>query len=107
MNRKKTVLEINACISTTVRKGKSSIYTYSLSTVAPFAPVMLLLAHWPFGRSAPVFSLFGNDDNEMGKTMRSESSSRHVGEDVYEGWMTEGPARTSASATDSLLVIIM
>lgn len=44
MNRKKTVLEINACISTTVRKGKSSIYTYSLSTVAPFAPVMLLLA---------------------------------------------------------------
>lgn len=39
--RKKTVLEINACISTTVGKGKSSIYTYSLSTVAHFAPVTL------------------------------------------------------------------
>jgi hypothetical protein len=38
---KKTVLEINACISTTVGKGKSSIYTYLLSTVAHFAPVML------------------------------------------------------------------
>jgi hypothetical protein len=25
----------------------------------------------------------------------------------YEGWMTEGPARTSASATDWDLVIIM
>ena len=45
--RKKTVLEINACISTTVGKGKSSIYTYSLSTVAHIAPVMLCSARSP------------------------------------------------------------
>lgn len=35
------------------------------------------------------------------------SMARHLGRAIYEGWMTEGPASTWSSLTDSLLVIIM
>jgi hypothetical protein len=54
-----------------------------------------------------LFSTLYNLKKSIRNWVVVHANGNKTGQSVYEGWMTEGPARTSESATDLDLVIII